>query len=39
MINQDVITNFRSFANNNAHAVVDEQTPADSRARMDFDAG
>ena len=39
MKNNTVITNFCSFTNDNTHAVINEHTPPNSRAGMDFDTG
>ena len=38
LIHQHVVANFRRFANDDSHAVVDEEAPADGRAGMNFDA-
>src|SRR5690606_16293223 len=39
MVQGDVIADLGSLANHYAHAMVDKETPADGRARMDLDAG
>ena len=39
VIEMDVVTDHSGFANDDAHAVVDEEASADLRARVDFDAG
>ena len=39
MLNHDIITYFVCFPDDDAHAMVDEQTPADRRSGMDLDSG
>jgi hypothetical protein len=39
MVERAVVSDFGSFADDDAHAVVDEHQPADRRAGVDFDAG
>ena len=39
MVDRAVVTDFGSLADDDAHAVVDEQATADGRARMNLDAG
>jgi hypothetical protein len=39
LVDQNVVTDFRGFANHYAHAVIDEKPAADRRARMDFNSG
>ena len=39
LVNGAVIADLRSFADDHAHAVVDEHAPADDSRRMDFNAG
>ena len=39
MIQGDVVADFSGFAYDHSHAVVDEKTPADGGAGMNFDAG
>jgi hypothetical protein len=39
LVDQHVIADLAGFADDDAGAVVDEKTPSDARARMDFDVG
>ena len=39
MVEGAIISDFGGFADNHAHAVVDEETAADYRPGMDLDAG
>ena len=39
LIQQHVFADLCRFTNHHAHAVIDEESPADGRARMNFDAG
>jgi len=39
LIQEAVIPDFSGFADNDAHAVIDEKTASDGRAGMDFNAG
>src|ERR1700743_507183 len=39
LVDQNVVANFRSLADNNARTVIDEKTPPDLRSRVDFNAG
>ena len=39
MVNHDIIADFGCFPDDDPHAMVDEQTPADPRSGMDFDPG
>src|SRR5580704_17230249 len=39
LIHEHVVANFRRFSDHHAHAVIDEASPADGRARMDLNAG
>src|ERR1022692_1385051 len=39
LINENVVADLGGFAYHHAHAVIDEETPPDLRARMNFDAG
>src|ERR1022692_1273815 len=38
LVHQDVVADLGSFADHDAHSVVDEAAPADLRAGMDFNA-
>src|ERR1700745_269999 len=39
MIQRAVITDLGGLANHHAHSVIDKQSPADARSRMNFNAG
>ena len=39
VIERAVVADFSGLADHDAHAVIDEKTPADLRARVNFDAG
>jgi hypothetical protein len=39
MIDHDVLADFGSLSDDHTHAVVNEETPADGGAWVDFDAG
>ncbi len=39
LVDGDIVADFGGLADDHAHAVIDEKTPADSRAGMDFDSG
>lgn len=39
MVNRAIVTDLGGFADDNAHAVVNEQAAANGRARVDLDAG
>src|SRR5262245_53646190 len=39
LVERDPIADFARLADHHAHAVVDEEAPADRRAGMDLDAG
>src|SRR3954451_496501 len=39
LVDRAAITHYGCLTDDHAHAVIDEDTAADRRARMDFDAG
>jgi hypothetical protein len=39
LVKRDIVADFRRFADNHPHAVIDEQTATNGRAGVDFDAG
>src|SRR5437764_3930517 len=39
LIEHHIVTDFSSLTDHDAHAMVNEEAPADGGARMDFDAG
>jgi hypothetical protein len=39
LVESDIVAQDRGLANHHAHSVIDEKTPADGCAGMDFDSG
>ena len=39
LVHRDIVPDDRRFADDHAHAVVDEQSPADGRAGVNLDPG